>query len=484
MSTLSRVGLGALIAVGGYVGATAVVGARVKTELETNTEKLTQQLPFAKVLDQKYEKGLFSSTRTTKLQLGCVQLPPDASGQPRPREPIVVTWRDTIKHGPLPGFKSVGAASVDTEFVVPDTVQKNLTDMFGKEKPLTIHTLVGWDGSTKTQISSPKATYKDPKEGELVWSGLTGTVTRASGTGGLSTADFSVPSIEIRGTLPGDHVQLNQAHFHFEGTANPDNIWVASGKGGAELASIEFQITPRHGEDVGTPMKGSITNLKYQAESTLANGLLSTKGSFSGAAKFGDTVINQVQMDVSGKNIHAETYARMMKNMTAQSLSCDEQAVKSPQQQLQELQADLVPLLVYNPEYSMDRLVVELDGKKGEVSYAFGVQGATDADKQTPLPALLMGKGYVKGAAKLPLAWIEKLAAAKGGANGDPTAMAHAMLDQFASQGYVVLDTENVSSNFSFAQGKMEVNGRPFAMPGMGGAHPGMGEPPVGMPPQ
>ncbi len=484
MSTVTKIGLGALVLVSGYVGATAVVGNRVKNELETNTEALTKQLPFAKVLDQKYEKGLFSSTRTTKLQLGCMQMPPDANGEPRPREPIVITWRDTIKHGPLPGFKGVGAASVDTEFVMSDEVQKNMAKLFGKDKPLTIQTMVGWDGSTKTQIASPKATMKDPKEGELTWSGLTGTIVRTGGTAGQQTAEITIPGLEVKSPEGNDHIAFNQAHFKFEGSSNLDNLWASPGKGEAELASIDMEFSPKHREDgtPGEPVKGTISNLKYHAENTLANGMLNAKGSFSGSAKFGNFVINQFVMDVSGKNLHAESYNKLMRNITTQSLSCDPQE-QSPAKSLEQMQADLVPLLMHNPEYSMDRLLVEIDGKKGEVSYSFGVQGVTDADKQMPLPMLMLGKGYVKASGKLPLAWLDKFAAAMGSGRGgaNPADMVRASLDQFASQGFIVLDQESVSSSFSFAQGKMEVNGRPFAIPGMGGP---AGMPPGGMPPE
>lgn len=477
MSTVTKVGLSALIVVAGYAGATVAVGSRVKTGLEASTDTLTKQLPFAKVLEQKYDKGLFTSTRTTKLQLGCIKMPPDENGQPRPREPIVVTWRDRIQHGPLPGLKGVGAAAVDTEILMSDSVQKNLAELFGNEKPLTIHTLVGWDGSTRTQIASPKATLKDPKQGELVWSGLTGTITRSAKADGPNSADLTFPSLQIKGTHSGDQVSFNQAHMHFEGTANPDSLWLGTGKGDAELASIDLQLTPQRGDSAGKPIKGTISNVNYHAETAIDKGFMVSKGTFSGAAKIGDFTVNQVQMDVSIKNLHAETYTRMVKSMMTRTLSCDEQADESPAQAFQQLQADLQPLLAYNPEYSLDRLLVEIDGKKGELSYAFGVQGATDADRQTPPMALIMSKGYVKGAAKLPLAWIDKFAAAEGHEGGDRAAMVRSTLEQFAAQGYVVLDQDNVSSNFKFGQGQIEVNGRPFTPPGMGG------RPHAGMPP-
>lgn len=485
MSTVTKVGLGALIVVAGYAGATVAVGGRVKSSLETSTDTLTKQLPFAKVLEQQYDKGLFSSTRTTKMQLGCLKMPPDENGQPRPREPIVVTWRDRIQHGPLPGLKGVGAAAVDTEIVMSDSVQKNLAELFGTEKPLTIHTLVGWDGSTRTQIASPKATLKDPKQGELVWSGLTGTITRSAQADGPGTVDITFPSLQIKTLQPGNQMSFNQAHVHFEGLSSADSIWVGTGKGDAELASVDMEFAPQHGENGGKPIKGTISNIKYHAETAVDKGFLSSKATFSGAAKIGDVTVNQVQMDVSIKNLHAETYGRMMKSMMAHTLSCDEQADESPAQAMQQLQADLQPLLTYNPEYSLDRLLVEIDGKKGELSYAFGIQGATDADKQTPPMALLMGKGYVKGAAKLPLAWIDKFAAAEGGEGASRAASVRAMLDQFSSQGYVVLDQDHVSSSFKFGQGQIEVNGRPFTPPGMG-VHraPAMEAPEEGMPAQ
>ncbi len=495
MSTASRVGLVAVIALGGYVGATAMVGGRVKTELDANAAAITQQLPFAKVLEQKYDKGVLSSTRTTRLQLGCVQMPPDEQGQPRPREPLVVSWRDTISHGPLPGLRSVGAASIDSEIEMSDSAKRALEKLFGKDKPLTIRTLVGWDGSTRTQISSPKAQLNDPQNGEVIWSGLSGTIVRGAGKAAQSQTDITIPNLTVKSPQGGDHMIFNQARLHFDGPGAADNIWVSVGKGDFDLASIEMQITPKRGANAGRTIKGTISDLRFHSENMLENGMLNGKGTISGKARFGDTVINQFLMDVSTKNIHATTYASMMKAMMTQSFSCDAE-VASPAQTLQAVQADLLALLVHNPEYSMDRMVLDIDGHKGEISYTFGVKDAAANDSQTPLPLLLLSKGYVKGAIKLPLSWLDKMAAIQPGRNDadaeegeesegteteDGTAaaspaaqpnrsdMARMMLDRLAAQGYVVLDQESASTTFSFAQGKIEVNGRPFAMPGMAG---------------
>ena len=44
------------------------------------------------------------------------------------------------------------------------------------------------------------------------------------------------------------------------------------------------------------------------------------------------------------------------------------QAAESPEVALAQVQQDLAALLPHNPEYSLDKLAVEIDGKRAEVS--------------------------------------------------------------------------------------------------------------------
>jgi len=186
--------------------------------------------------------------------------------------------------------------------------------------------------------------------------------------------------------------------------------------------------------------------------------------------------LDKFDMQVSLKRLHAPTYERLMQYVLAGASHCDavKAAAADPQQVLALMQQGLGALLPFNPEYALDRLAVEIEGERGELSYSLGVQGVSEADLQLPLPALLMGKATFKGQASLPVAWVEKTLAGFGGAQADPAVQAQttrAMLDKMTVDGFVVREGGQLSTQFSFDKGQMVVNGKPIG-PAGAMAHP------------
>jgi uncharacterized protein YdgA (DUF945 family) len=137
----------------------------------------------------------------------------------------------------------------------------------------------------------------------------------------------------------------------------------------------------------------------------------------------------------------------------------------APQLLLQQLQADMAALLPYSPEYALDKLALEIDGKRGELAYSAGVSGVTEAELQTPLQALLMSKGQIRAQARLPALWVEKTLATFGGGQKDAAAqveLANVMLAKMTGEGFVVRDGEMLSTQLSLDKGELSVNGKPL----------------------
>jgi uncharacterized protein YdgA (DUF945 family) len=134
------------------VGGAAVTGTQAKKKLQAVPAEWQAQWPMLKVSAQKYERGLFSATNTVTLQFGC-GAPTDAG----------ITIRQTIKHGPLPGFSSFAAAVIDTEVVVPESERKQVEALIGNKSPFTAHTVVGFGGSRDTSFSIPAMNYDSPR---------------------------------------------------------------------------------------------------------------------------------------------------------------------------------------------------------------------------------------------------------------------------------------------------------------------------------
>ncbi len=96
------VGLGVIaLGVAAYVGATAWSGQKIESAYNTTLDKMATQMPFVKVVDRQYDKGLWASTSTVTVELGC--MPPvdtdaehegAASAEAAPAQPLRLTLRD------------------------------------------------------------------------------------------------------------------------------------------------------------------------------------------------------------------------------------------------------------------------------------------------------------------------------------------------------------------------------------------------------
>nr|WP_297352885.1 YdgA family protein [uncultured Caldimonas sp.] len=454
-----------------YVGGTFYVGQQVQRELQAQSERLTTQVPFIKITEQQYDKGLFSATRTVTMKFGCERGDGAAAAPGRPPQSFELTLRDHIKHGPLIGGTTLGAASIESELVLPPEAEKVLAQMFDNQKPLTITTLVGFDRNYTSRIESPRARLEGGTGQLFVWQGMQATL-RGDAAGEALTYDFNMPGFEVSDTNQGMRVSLTDMRWKGEGRRYGDSLFVMTGKDEGQIGLMEMSMRmpmPATGE--ARPFLFALTDLKFNSQVNVENDLLTTSTTMLGGGSFGGTKLDKLEMVVSLKRLHAPSYQRLMSNLMKQSFSCEGDGEPDPQAMMATMQEDLMKLLPHNPEYALDKLAVEYGGKRGEISYAVGVKGVTEADAQMPPMALLMTKGEARADVKLPISWIEELlnqAPVRATGTAPEPEMLGAMIDQFAEQGYVVRDGEHVAASVRFGNGALLLNGKPL---------------PVGMPP-
>jgi uncharacterized protein YdgA (DUF945 family) len=442
------------------VGGAAVTGTQAKKKLQAVPAEWQAQWPMLKVSAQKYERGLFSATNTVTLQFGC-GAPSDAG----------ITIRQTIKHGPLPGFSTLAAAVIDTEVVVPESERKQVEALIGNKSPFTAHTVVGFAGSRDTTFSIPAMNYDSPKGDKVRWQGLSGDVHES---GGKVRYDVATPGFSVWGKdeKAAFDMKLESLRMHGELGAGDGSFWLRPGTGELELVSLDVNAIAPTGSSM-PPLKMSLKQLKASAQNTIDHDLLSNVGKFSASGMVNDVRIDKVEMQASLKRIHAPTYQRFVQRfIDTGNAACDMKQAVSPQVMMAQMQQDLAALLPFNPEYAIDKLAVEIDGKRGELSYAVGVAGATAADAQLPMPALLMTRGQLRGEAKLPAVWVEKMLGRFGAGaqapQGDAAAqaeMANVMIAKFTNDGYIVKDGDMLRAQVSYDKGQMLVNGKPIGQP-------------------
>lgn len=479
-----------LVALGGVVlsvvGASAFSGGAVTSRLSEQTAALKKQLPGLGI-EEHIERGVFSTTRMVKLHFGCV--PPDAPAGAR--KPIELGWRDKILHGPLPGGKSFGLASIDTELLIPQQLAKQAKELLGDKPPLTAHTKIGFGGGFETDVSVPSIKLTSKTHEEVSFSGVTLRVTGQfpMGAGKLgynaSLAPIRIDTKSDDGSLTFDMGALDMTgDVHFDPKAI-SLLTPFQSEGNIASLTVSARVPNATGAAV-PPIDFSLTKIKAKSAATLDKELWSTTSSLSAALTVGQVAIEKVELSSALRRLHAPTYLKLINALIATGLSCDKPVdVKDPTAAFDAVIDDAFVLLTHDPEYAVGPLAVELGGKRAEVSYSVATRGITLQDKGIAFPTLLEKKAVARADAKADLVFIDTVAKHVGtlmlGAGGtalqgsappqgvpDPTQiMVRAMVDKFVTQGFLVREGDTVRASIETEAGQLKLNGKPFALPDM-----------------
>ncbi|MDB4989067.1 MAG: hypothetical protein JWN04_4245 [Myxococcaceae bacterium] len=483
----------AAVVVGAFTGVAAWSGSAVTTRLEQQTAELEKTFPMLKVVDQKIERGLFSSTRSFTLRFGCMPsvVPPDAtSGKPPQPEPLELHWRDVIHHGPFPGGSGLGLASIDSELVSPPAWKARIEQLTSKRPLVAVHTAIDLHGAVTSDLTVPPLHYTDPALGTFDTKGLSARTqldaSYSAARGGSYTVDM--PGIELSArAVDGTSLtmKIGPSHGKTEVGPRPDpTLWFGPLKSSGTTSSLELLGTAALGLPV-KPVQASFKELKFDAVSTLDKGLFSSTNHMTAKGLINQVAIDQVELRASVKRIDAASYQKLVRTMFGSVFSCDAAVQQAGMDSaLAALQSELSTLLVHNPEYSLDTLAVELGGKRAELSYSFGTAGITSADAGQPLPALMLTKGVLRASVKVHTGLIAQIikqlggldpaaAAAAGlpsgaGASDQTLALVNSMTDQFVQLGYIERDGESLKASASYQAGSVLVNGKPMALPDFG----------------
>jgi uncharacterized protein YdgA (DUF945 family) len=441
---------------GGYIGAAAYSGNVVQQEYEAALDEVGQALPFIKIVDRQYDKGLFSATASYGLQLGCASL---MGGKPV----TLVTLRQTIAHGPLPGFAGVGSARIDTEIVLPENAPEGLRQWFANMKPEAIRTLIGYGGEISARIEIPEGEIKE-RDVRLHWQAMHLAFKR-DGEQKASSVDYTIPEITFEFNREGKAGHFKLVNLHGQsanesagdalfgnssGTATLDQLQIAAAGGGKGDVLFDF-----------SQIKGATTQ-------KMENDLLAISSSLTGAAslKVGDRSfkLDKIEMQESFKRLHAPTLQKIVLGLWQElrgvcSKTPDELKQSWADKEM-EMLVSLKALLPYNLEYSLDKFAITYEGHEGSLAYSVAANGITVDDLQQPDMSFLIGKVATKASARLPIAWLKKIAAEKSGVKDVPQGMLDTMIGQLVDTGYVTREGDFITSAASFEQGQLTVNGK------------------------
>jgi len=482
------VGAAALVVVaGGGVGFAAWSGGKVSSELQSQTAALLAPFPGLKLVENSVSKGLFSSTHTVTIEAGCgLDDAAEAATDGGPAKPVQITWRNHVRHGPLPGGRGVGLATIDTEIVLPPTVAAQLARIYGDQPVVTVHTALGFGGTYVTDVTSPPVKHAEAGKGDIDWQGLKATV-RGSLTGGVAAGGsytFEAPGLNVNFAPQGQApraLRVGRMTMQGDVTPQPDaSLLFAPGRSQGAVDSIVLAMAPQAG---GKAMDVRFEKLEFNSDAKSdGQGLWSAVGKLGMKGSVGDFPIEKIDMQVSLNRLHGATYEQMVRRaMQSPPFTCHKPGGEAMMREADalsaDMQKDLAALLVHNPEYALDHLTIRLGGKVAELSYRVGTKGVTAADAALPLPAMLATKAYGSAGVKVENGWLEqvvkKAVSIKADATGAPAdeamaqtmAMINGVLDGIVAQGYLTREGEALVSKAEFEGGMLKVNGKPLNMP-------------------
>jgi len=479
-----------------YVGSAAATGQLIRDKLAEQSAFAQRALPKG-TLQEHVERGLWTTTRTWTLRVGCA---PAAEGA-EARAPLAFRWRDVIQHGPLPGLSGVGFARIDSRLELPEAIAAHVQTESGAKLALTAHTRVGFGGELDSHIVAPAAEVK-------------------SGADALKVSGLDA---RVTGQIP-----LRAGKVDYKATLAPVNLQVSGAEASSQVTVGRFtlngqlQFDPQQ-SGLFMPMHadGHVTHMLIRVSGATASGapgevalglndvsfkhaieregeLWNMRGSTRGALDVLGFKVDKLDMAVALRRVHEPSYTKLARELLALSSRCEAQP-SDPSALLAQLHGDVVTLLSHDLEYAVGPFVIDIGGKRAELSYRLGTLGVAPEDRALELPALLMRKGVAHAEASVDLALIELVAkriaadpslqsaspqpAAAHPGDPQPTAagmseeakralgaelMAQLMIARFVTEGYITHHGESVKAQLDFAGGKFALNGKPFELPDFG----------------
>lgn len=494
--------LAAAIAVA-YGGSTWWAGSQVKSRYDTAFDELPKQTALVRVVERNYDRGFLGAVSTVTLEIGCAadavastapapapaakpaegeeaeadadaDEDTEAQADSTPLKPFRITLRDTIHHGPLAGG-SLAAATIDSELVLDAKTQANVEKLFGKAKPLTAHTKVAFSGAFTTDLTVAPIKVSEKDKGDLNWQGAQARM-EMNGARTQVRYDLTMPGLDFVDTRSG--VTMKMGKLTAKSDMNKSAGWIlATGKTEGRIDSIEFAAPKGLGGASGGEHKALPTvllqGIDLIGEASIKDGLYDSGGTVKGSGKIGQTKIDKFEMSSGARRIHADGYRKLADAWLQSSAAngCGKGGSKASQAAIKALTEQLMPdlkaMAKYSPEFGVDKMLVEVDGKRAEISYTAGLTGVTDEDLQAPGTALLMKRGVLKANARLPMKWLEKLAET-GAESGQtpPPEMVAGLVEQGEEKGFVKRDGDDVTAQVEYSEGTLKLNGKPLGAPG------------------
>lgn len=402
------------------------IGKIAERRIDANLDKLLVDAPFLSISKRDYHSGWFNSELDVTFELFSGLLPGRTGGVPN------FTVHNDIRHGPILG-SGIGLARIKSSFVIEDAqTRRDLEEIFGDDQPFDINTVIAFSGASRTVVSSDASKY-ETKDDKFDWDALK-LVMETSSDGGTFTIEGGWPRFEGK-SQSGSTVAVRGMR--------------ASG-GGKRLVGevfdtdLEFAVDEIRLEEAD---KSVLLQKLHYVAATEPKGEFVDIGFKLGSGAIQATAVNfkEAHYDLTIRHVHATTFDKVM----ATWKSSGEEANNG----------DLLEFLKHDPELSIDRISVATEEGEGIIKGTIRLKGVTAEDLQAG------GMGIVtRIVADFDVNISEAMLARL---TGHPETA-----DSVVQEGLVERKEGHLVSKILFEDGKLTINGKEQALPGLGGPAP------------
>lgn len=443
-----------LLAIGGiivlsYPGVAWVTGMAIESRLQHSEQQALDKLPYLTVVKREYHRGVYRSTVITTYGL---RNPPalqamKIGGAAALPSSVTITVARNIQHGPLPGLHALALAVIDSTVVMPPALQRELSGVIGSKPILQVHSTLGFFGGATSDLTSPAFSVRLADGSNLVWGGLTGTLT--------ATHDQARWS-----------ARLNAPH-----------LLVQSAQGGFELTGVEYSGSHEKAVDGLYVGGGTLTIERVAGSGRRPGGNFSLQRiSLTSTAKADDEFFNfriDVAMDaakVAAVQLTNVMYSESFEHIHGPSLASFANALRAAERQAggnqAQLQAGLldafrqhgVDLVLHDPVINIRQVSFAMPEGSVLLSARISAPGLGRDDLKWPA-AIVALKTHAEVAADLRVdnGLLQKFLAMSG---SNPRIASQ--LTSFEQQGYLTAGAAAVSTHLELSGGMITLNGHPF----------------------
>jgi len=419
--------------------APVAIGKLAERRINDNLDKLLIEVPFLSISQREFHGGWFNSELDVTFELFSGLLPGRGDGVPR------LTVHNDIRHGPILG-SGIGLARVKSHVVITDAeMRRELEKIFGDDQPFDINTVIGFSGGARTVVSSDASMY-ETKEDKFDWDALK-LVIDSSSDGGAFTIDGSWPRFESKSSN-GSSVAVRGMRMTGSGKRIVGDLFDSD---------VEFAVEEMRLEEAEKVV--SFEKLHYVASTDQKGDFLDMGFRLgSGAIKANTVNLREAHYDLTIRHVHAASFDKVMSAMKAsfgdtKNVSSNFQSNKDAENR------DVLEFLKHDPELAIDRIAIATEEGEGIIKGTIRLRGVTLEDLQASGLGLL-----TKVVADIDVDISEAMLAKLAGSTESADGVVHEGLAE-RKDGHLV-------SKILFQDGKLTINGKEQAIPGLGGPAP------------